>query len=213
MAKHIFVFEGPAGAGKSTLINALIADGFFEKHQSMVTIERPRAYSDEDSGATRSLLKDIASLAEAISQVTPLSYLDRGFISQSVYHCLRSGSEAGFAHSLDYEFQLRQLQLSQLISAEYRRRLFRKTPAQSVYFYYVFVLPDVETLLARRSAAPRAFPYPAPEELRLYTLAAEIMSKSLLAPIFIVNETNAYEELKAALQQIVHVEDSHATAI
>lgn len=213
MAKHIFVFEGPAGAGKSTLINSLIEEGFFEKHESMVMIERPRSYSDEDSGATRSLLKDIASLAEVISQVHQLSYLDRGFISQSVYHCLRSGSEAGFAHSLDYEFQLRQLQLAQLIAAEYRRRLFRKIPAQSIYFYYVFVLPDAETLLARRSTAPRAFPYPAPEELRLYTLAAEIMSKSLLAPIFIVNEPNTYGELKASLQNITQIEDSHVTLI
>jgi hypothetical protein len=207
MAQDIIIFEGPAGAGKSTVIKALLGDGWIsDVPTALGSIPRPRAYETFDSGATLSLVKDVCRLSELIGHADgkyPRLYMDRGFVSQSVYHYLRSGSAAGFRHSIDL-LPSSLYSIQRTLSSEYnRRRFWQNQLEEDLQISIVFVIPETREVKRRRVLAEKNYPYAAEEEVAFYRMACnqliarwELRSGPYFLPVIHISGLDDLHSLK-----------------
>lgn len=182
MAKALYIIEGPAGSGKSSLINELIAQkrGFI-RPVPFGTIARPRAYDFPDLGAGLSMAKDFLHLAEAITAPGHV-LMDRGFLSQVIYGAFRS-PDNGYLQTHAHELPMRIREIVDVVSSDYT---FRSNQSQisTTPIFLGILLPPWKELIDRREGHLRHhnlpanhYPFDALTEHQLYQLAAQMMVK------------------------------------
>ena len=173
----LIIVEGPAGSGKSTLIEQMVTDNIGHEVglPDNINIPRPRAYRDNNHGVILSLVKDSAMVATALfdrcvggTRTPPI--LDRGYLSQLVYGTLRRGGQALPTVTLTY---INMMLLH--ISAMRTQILLRTGFPQSIEPFDVLVimnLPSLSNLRTRRKYSPKHYPYGALSEWELYNQIA-----------------------------------------
>lgn len=186
MSKIVVALEGPAGAGKSTLINSLHDRGLMMSGEilkdslSLPVIPRPRDYQGLE-GINLALLKDqISALAVANYRGTIPLVLDRYYISAWIYNSIRAGYRSQSLHRAIKQALF--LAYNELVdtSTNLRNRMeLTWANPQDVMLHYVFLLPELQLLYKNRQEAGRPFPYMATQELEVYLEAvADFMEMS-----------------------------------
>lgn len=172
--RSLFVIEGPAGAGKSTLIQHFL-DRYLEELQPatpLISFDRPRSYSGEE-GLLLSQIKDYQTTVRLVSGWGPYErgtafIADRWYLSQLIYGSIRNG-HGGPEPS--------QLHLGLLAAAravhygdlEYRARYPVELTVQTIYrIHFMILIPSLGMLVEQREKAGRDFPYDPRIEQRAY---------------------------------------------
>lgn len=188
--KTIYLVEGPAGSGKSTFIKTLSNMGLAHQVQLPVTLERPRAYDFDDNGVRLSSLKDLLSLWTVLMEAPQSnpSFVDRAFISQLVYGYIRSGNQ----NLLELSPSLLRGQIQSFSAWITLDKMYRGVSPQedsTLYsFHYVFYLPPLEVIKARRThSTAKTYPYLAELELQLYLELAQTLGKVMPGTILLRN--------------------------
>lgn len=95
--KHLIVIEGPAGSGKSTLIERVVTQGLVHRPHFICEIPRPRKYEGM-TGVLLAQLKDYANALGFLANVEHITHgeleakptiVDRWVVSQFVYETIR----------------------------------------------------------------------------------------------------------------------------
>lgn len=150
MRKALYIIEGPAGSGKTTLIKELKEQGYVVA-PALGTIERPRAYNFPDLGAGLSLAKDMLHLTEAIMCPDEHVILDRGFVSQIVYGSFRSNYEPYFREHIDLLARNIRFMVDALVDEYCFRAGDTEWPVHGIPIFLGINIPPLEDLLARRA--------------------------------------------------------------
>lgn len=181
--KRMVIIEGPAGSGKSTLIDKLHTGEWARKREPLLNLPRPRSY-EGIYGNQLSQIKDHLAVLDLLSddpEKTPL-LVDRFFFSQMVYNAIRTGKDE-ISHTMVHRL-LASLKLSVLCaSQEWQSRCDATQPyepyAVTHHLHFHFILPALPLLRERRSKTDREFPFSAEQELALY-IHAHLYLKSIL---------------------------------
>jgi len=191
----ILVVEGPAGSGKTYLINSLVdhvkalAGIDLLKVPMPFDFSPPRAYGDtpsaiQDFGTAMAYAKDMARLASLAAfeyAVLPSPHdreneivyvMDRWLISTLVYGRIRAGLNIDTYHRESRSFLSTLLSMPKFI-AGYQSR-YPKTLLEQQFeevrieLLFAVNLPKVELIESRRASCTREFPYKADLELSTY---------------------------------------------
>ncbi len=165
----IFVLEGPAGSGKSTLIKSITGWAPI----SRLSISSNRRKYEGASGIEFSQLKDYAANLDICNHVLKGPFktfvIDRWTMSQIVYGALRR-KQVG----LTYDEIYRALALAMLnFSNQFRETLVRYGLDPVCYdfeptVHFIVLLPSLPLLLFNRRNTSQEYPYDAASELSYY---------------------------------------------
>lgn len=163
---HIRIIEGPSGAGKSTFIAQKITEGpgITAVSSSLSANGGPRLNLNAEEMAITSMANDVykAGLAlEKINQGYHTVYIDRMYLSQIVYHTIRTDT--------DDEFTWMPGQVTTLLSQIYRIFVFARSQlvnrgldvphADMLNIQMKLMCPDTYIeLQKRRESSPREYP-------------------------------------------------------
>jgi hypothetical protein len=164
--RAILVVEGPAGSGKSTIIDLLDSVGFYPLHK---TSKNVRDYQELGDAALMSQIKDIKNFARAI-QLTPdeIPVMDRFILSQQVYGAIRrADNRLASPHQLITHIH----EMSDLLLSDYLMRQgvhIGKAHVSPVEVYFLVLLPSVARLNYQRGTSGKEYPFSAKREIELY---------------------------------------------
>lgn len=195
MAKQIFIIEGPAGSGKSTLINSFREDWlkFHLANTARNVLPIPRDFGPE-SGASFSQYKDFMNLSEAITVPEEDVVIDRCFVSQGVYHSLRTNDQVGFKRYFQ-ELPSHLATAATMLALDYSHRSFN-TITEIPRLHILFnLIPTLELNKRRESAGDRKYPFSALEENSLYRNAYLEMKKNSGEAVRVAAITNLKEAI------------------
>lgn len=176
---ELTIFEGPAGSGKSTLIQQMVEKypDFYSPVEPLIDLKKSRRrYSNGVDGAIESMLKDEVALvsffqAKVSGQINTdqIGLVDRFLFSQLVYHHLREDK----ALPGQFLFPILQQELVSLLSVykKVRGRLFLSPyspPKKFLGVHFVFLLPTLSTLNRQRKQSEKKYPYVARSEIMAY---------------------------------------------
>lgn len=193
LSRVIYVMEGPAGCGKSTMIKSLQEQFLWKPPAEHIKFERPRAYLAE-TGIVLSQVKDYLSMLSALIDMSGVPLvLDRWGMSQWVYGSIRSGVTPGISTGLGIL-----VSTIRTVQAGYREFLYRSGSGFqdlkiSLDLRFVVLLPSVEILNQNRSSCGKEYPYHPQVELRCYEAAAKYISRRN-------SSVNSYDGLKVSCQ-------------
>lgn len=172
MVKHIFIFEGPAGAGKSTMIESLRDRMPFELIKLPIELPRPREYGPH--APLLSQLKDVLQILSAVQSPQSFLVMDRFFISQLVYQSIRVGDDMQSSliravHKNSY-LDGHMYSLIDMLNQDLDRRELRPVERvrQAFMMHYIFLLPQLDVLIERRKQSGKEYPFDPKEELDRY---------------------------------------------
>lgn len=181
MEKKLLIIEGPAGAGKSTLISELTTLGLVLAKPAL-PLERPRGYETDDSGAGLSQLKDSLTLMSVLHSPETNFVADRGFISQQVYNTIRNRRKQ---KPHDFESGMLKVpeQIKRLVLALHQDYTLRQNEWEaswewSLQVHILFYIPDPIQIRMRRAIAGKYYPYPVEEEVYLYQTAHHLIHRT-----------------------------------
>jgi len=176
MEKRLLILEGPAGSGKSYMVDRLVdlttgAVGTYSVRSSMFPRE-----PDAEEIIHQSLLNDTLKIFEAMRSDEP-AVVDRLF-GQRVYGRLRGGEPPSF--SINWFERL--LRFVNLVTSEisWRSGVHPGIPVSRRYtlrVLWVMLTPDLMTLTAQREKAGREYPWSATQELKEYVRWSEELSR------------------------------------
>lgn len=167
--RTIYVVEGPAGSGKTRLIQALAERGIWTPVEPIIDFERPRAFSGPE-GVAYSLVKDHISMTSAL--MTPrdtIPVIDRWMLSQWVYGEIRRNELFDLAHGYSQAFSAMSSVNSIALELLYRQGKRMADIGSVVVYVHIFVLlPGLDLLKRNREKAGRSFPYDPKTETHKY---------------------------------------------
>lgn len=203
MAKQIFIIEGPAGSGKSTLIEAFRGDWlkFHLVKTARTGLSIPRDFGLE-SGAALSQYKDFMNLSEAITVPEENVVIDRCFVSQGVYHCLRTNNQSGFKKYFE-ELSSHLATSAMMLALDYSHRSF-EVVADIPRIHILFNLIPTLELEKRRENHPGKYPFDARNENSLYRNAYLEMKKSSNGTIVSVAAITTEREALNYMRGYIH---------
>lgn len=197
------VLEGPAGSGKSTLIQKI---DLWSPVPQITQLPRPRSY-DGIEGIRLSQLKDAASVISIAYQEPNIPLvLDRWLISQWVYGTMRQGQT-----DLDPRVGLALIEngISRII-LEVEDRLTRsfqvgKPVIVTVSPTFIILIPSVLRLKMNRAQVNetgklREYPFDPEQEIRLYQEAADLLK--ILGQSVLSYQFNTIEERSTLAETI-----------
>lgn len=190
MTDSLFVIEGPAGSGKTTL-----ARKFSELYSAPIVnapvdLPRPRNYQGTN-GEILAILKDLAYNLESLTETDRgHMVLDRFAISSFVYGQLRAEDERNMRHNWEHppigvEGRLRRIVAStlSLVSEGLECLGARDIKVKPRNYRWHILLPTLQELQLRRSNATfndaRVYPFIAERELAIYTWVAEYWNRAM----------------------------------
>lgn len=182
---HVVAIEGPAGAGKSTLVRELEHRGYVLPPSNY---PRPREYIGIE-GQRLSLLKDFNSLAFLLTTNAERVVLDRFILSAYIYEFIRQHRNAQ-PHEMNVESLIQSfddwssiLDASSSLLDSWCQRV---TPIVGGLVTWYIYMPPVEILWSRRNKAAleegREFPFNAGQEHALYLEAFYSLQDKLDPP-------------------------------
>jgi hypothetical protein len=202
------VIEGPAGCGKSTLIEKLEHKGVaasLMNWDETIQLERPRSY-EGDFGVMHSQLKDIFSIQRALytwasGEDKPIM-IDRFLLSQWVYGTIRQGLR-NLNQQWGTKIILGGADLIGLSWDHFLSRLFVEPKSVGIYLLYWILVPEPGLLADLRANSGKIYPYDPYQEAFLYKEAAYAMLKlaeeiesDLVSPICLQVHGVSYRNLE-----------------
>lgn len=168
------VLEGPAGAGKSTLVSEFLGRGY-------VAAPRPesavRDYGElgKSGEIYHSLKKDMDTLLYLATTGYENVVVDRLLLSGFVYEALRYGRD-----EVDKFNQMFDMYIGELVRFARLTEIrgFDRNTTGKIRFHVL--LPTPGTLVANRESSRRKFPFSPVEELTKYTQLAYHMKTTLI---------------------------------
>lgn len=156
MNRCMMIVDGPAGAGKSTLIDRLLQAEHtpFMGAQAIAELPRPRAYPGEGLGQLKQTNNILSALySDSSSGHIPL--IDRGYASAIIYASIRNN----IAY-INYRAALQNyIALTRALISQYQT-VNGQWPNGDVFdIYEVAICPSEQLLMANREKANRPFPY------------------------------------------------------
>jgi len=171
----IFIIEGPAGAGKTTLIHKILDEynGAVEitkpSEQLGIPLERPRDYGKQLNSSGFALTKDIAHLLSAFHLLEherlPLVLIDRCLFSAIIYEGIRAQRATDHIWPSFLKYSLNFIEDMLVQYALYSR--FSVSPSM-IEIVLVVPLPYEYVLINRRRDSSRNYPFSLYEEYRRY---------------------------------------------
>lgn len=169
--RSLFVMEGPAGSGKSTMIQKLL--GCFPALLRPVTplaqMDRPRNYVG-DEGLLLSQLKDYQTTLNLVGMEMGSSGLiaDRWYLSQLIYGALRQGKGGPEPDKL-HQGLLGAARAVHQADREYWSRYPCEVEVDARYrIHLMLLLPSLGMLTEQREGVNRDFPFKAAREQKAY---------------------------------------------
>jgi hypothetical protein len=189
--RRLRIIEGPAGSGKSFLINKLVQDGHAMFTPQIAEFIRPRAYLGTE-GARLAMLKDHASILSALSVPNPLKpqLIDRCLLSSWVYDTIRRRADPTskasqqrltslFIHNLVW---IRHAENEWLIRSGinvWPDELTAWPPDTAPLVQMVVIKPDTYTIKYYREESGRDYPYSISDEYEAYSAGSEALYKTV----------------------------------
>lgn len=185
MRKKVLVIEGPAGSGKTTLIERLLRDCPQAKLvEPQMKLDRPRTYAGRDVELSQT--KDVLSAMNLIhsdNSSTPFYVIDRWTLSQWIYGHIRrltpEYSPRGLTSSVMQSVGAGlQLVYSLWLDSQIRGGNHNPENTPPFTFMFVIMLPTRDLLESHRLASPKgihSYPFDSGQELRLYQGACQAL--------------------------------------
>jgi hypothetical protein len=226
--RRAIIFEGPAGSGKTTLMNHFRQSPSVQlsTEPELPEIDRPRAYTGT-LGLWHAQLKDHRSAMHML--MTPedqVSLIDRWVVSQQIYDHIRQGRTELKRDALSYSLTYAMQNIANLWG-EHWARMDCSIPPVTLNLMFVFVVSaaiDVRTMRSGPEAEGRKYPYSAEAEVNLYRQACFTVQQMTFEPIIRSNIsvhfrvlplfTSSREQRLTTLRQSAEVfyhDDIHAT--
>lgn len=196
---RILAVEGPAGSGKSTLINQLTRDfpEWFRQVQPRLDLQRPRDYSsDNKNGAVYSIIKDYAHFIAVVGawryDRNKIYLIDRFLWSQYVYGSFRLHHHTAIDinRGMFCAHEALEKVMDDYLSRSNANGLGRheKDFIPEIKLATLFYMPPVENILHRREKVERKFPYKAEHERHHYETIIHNVVKRYDYPHFLMEE-------------------------
>lgn len=197
--KHLFIVEGPAGAGKTQFTS------FLEKTYNIPVIRASLgARSFEAMDATvKSAVNDYAKLTQAMADLSSVVVVERLFLSQAVYGALRKQDIQRTGLTFAVERSVKR------VSNDLFWRSGCSIYVGPVHIYWILLMPPAAEIERRRAIADRAFPWTANEECDGYRIAAS----NLADPRFYTDGDNPAQVWQWMQAQILTHERQHQLAL
>ena len=172
MDKKVIIVEGPAGAGKSRLVDFLIGEGY----------EKAPRYAHElrdfgNNAPKLSMEKDHAALFFAVTSDCEKVILDRCFFSQLVYEALRLKIPAEIWAQAYGEALIKKVDQ---LNDEWAIRCFEKP--HEIQLRILWVLPDPDDLHDYRQLSWKEYPFDHYSEIYDYSHVADRIGGHILRP-------------------------------
>lgn len=174
--RKAIVFEGPAGSGKTYLMNQLMhqfRDQVIPEVDLLPEIERPRQYIGEH-GRWHAQLKDYRSTLHMLMADDRVAMIDRWGVSRLVYDAIRSGQHVIEPDALAYSLSMMVYGLQQAWSENFASRDLQVPTLELDLLFIVVCSPGALITRLRQPAidSGRIYPYQAEYEAKLYRQAA-----------------------------------------
>lgn len=174
MASYILIVEGPAGSGKSTIINTLKNDLGCAAIQRSLPVRNPGAVD----AALTSWRLDLIKVQDAIVAPEQVALVDRCMLSQWVYGNIRAGHRrpkpSASSVWMDYRDVLHHTQ----VDLENRLQMAGLEAPAPPQFGFLILLPPLPRLISQRERAGRDFSFDPEKELEFYGEAARVLKPS-----------------------------------
>lgn len=176
-SKSFWIVEGPAGSGKTTLIQRLTTALSSPAERISSSLPRAAAFQNQpEFFALGSASNDYFKMLRGWSSAAEIVFFDRLFLSQHVYGSLRT------SQPLDVESALRHLELLPMLLADAHADLrFRGAMEDELQLYslnWLFLLPSLADIIARRKGLPgREYPFKAAVERDYYVQLSQALLK------------------------------------
>lgn len=178
--RQVFVFEGPAGSGKSYLIDRLAETGKATKLELPIDIPRPRAYLGLEGEILAEIKDHVSATQFTLGHYNKPILVDRWRVSRSVYQGLREQPVTG----MDY-MNLRPKAMAAMsagLDQVSEIQLSHFGTFQPLKITIVFTLPAQGIIADYRNSGSKQYYYSTQAELDRYwaTWSALSTAKDLL---------------------------------
>ena len=186
--RKVVIFEGPAGSGKSYLLDHMSerfdSDMYQFPHGKLPEIERPRSYPGL-IGLMHSQLKDQRSMLHVLMADEKLVFIDRWLLSQQVYDSIRQKNVKTDPEALSYALTLAIFGINGMWQEHHGRMNLPAPKLELDLMFLVVTAPSTVTRSLRSGpeAGGRVYPYDADVETACYRSAAFTLSQLMFESI------------------------------